>query len=179
MIGWLKNRLLSKYIAENKKGRGRTITSLARAKSIGFLCTIDSEEAYRNIFAIFTKFQQENKNMRMVAFIKEKEVPFYCLRQLTADYFCLKDLNWYGKPTMVQVNDFMEFDFDVLIDFTTESDLAPIRLILQLSQAKFITGANHKNRNFYDLFIDDEMASNKTLLDNIDLYSKKLIGETI
>lgn len=179
MINWIKNRWLSNYIAETKKERTRSVTSLSKAKSIGFLCTIDSEEAYRNIFSIFTNFQQNNKNVRLVAFIKEKTVPFYCLQQLTADYFCLKDLNWYGKPAMVQVNDFMEIDFDILIDFTQAPDLLPIQLILQLSQAKLIVGANPAHKEMYDLFINDEMVNNKTLIDNIDLYSRKLIGETV
>ncbi|MDL2296879.1 hypothetical protein LJC68_05385 [Bacteroidales bacterium OttesenSCG-928-B11] len=179
MIGWLKNKFLSKYISEKKQRRVRAITSLAKAKTVGLLCHIESEAAYQNIFSIFTKLQQHNKNVRLVAFIKEKEVPFYCLQQLTADYFCLKDLNWYGKPNMVQVNDFIDIEFDILIDFTTEKNLLPVQLILQLSQARLITGANYNHEKLYDLFIDDKMTNNKALIDNIDLYTRKLIGETV
>lgn len=179
MINWIKNRWLSNHIAKSKKERYRSITSLSKAKTIGFLCTIDSEEEYKSILSIFTQLQQENKNVRLVAFTNEKAVPFYCHEQLTADYFCLKDLNWFGKPTMVQVNDFMEIDFDMLIDFSQRPGLSPVQLILQLSQAKLIIGANPAHKEMYDLFINDEMVNNKTLIDNIDLYSRKLIGETV
>lgn len=114
----------------------------------------------------------------MVAYIDDKAVPYFCLEQLTADYFCRKDLNWYGKPVMVQVNDFMAMDFDLLIDFTDDFYL-PVYTILQLSKAKMITGANNHYRELYDLFIDGNGINKRTLLDNINTYSHQLTGEKI
>ena len=178
MLDWLKNRLLKNYIVNNKKNRTKELISLRQAKSIGIICTIESEEEYKNIFSFFSKLQSENKTVRLVGYINENTVPFYCLTQLTADYFCKKDLNWYGKPTMIQVNDFIDIDFDMLIDFSTSAH-TPLQLLLQLSQAKFIVGANSCSKEYYDFFIEDDVKNHAVLLNNIDIYSHKLMGERL
>lgn len=178
MLNRIKRSLLTKYISGNVSDRKKQLISLQRAKSIGIIASISDEESYRNIFSLFSLLQNGNKSVRMVAYIDDKTVPYFCLEQLTADYFCRKDLNWYGKPVMVQVNDFMAMDFDLLIDFTDDFYL-PVYTILQLSKAKMITGANHHYRELYDLFIDGNGINKRTLLDNINTYSHQLTGEKI
>ena len=176
MLNWLKKKLLNKYIADKKGIRSKKITSLQQTVSIGIICTIDSEDAYKDIFSIFSALQQNNKTVRLVGYIDSKAVPFYCLTQLTADYFCQKDLNWYGKPTVVQVYDFMDMDFDMLIDFS-HGQYSPLQLICQLSKAKFITGSNPYHTDLYDLHISGDVMDNRSLLNTIDKYSRNLIGE--
>lgn len=176
MFNWIKKSCLNKYIADNKVARHKALTSIDRAKSIGMIASITDENSYINMFSIFSKLQGANKKTRMVAYIDDKTVPYYCLEQLTADYFCQKDLNWYGKPIMVQINDFMNIDFDMLIDFTKVS-LLPVQTILSLSHAKMIVGANTHYRHDYDLFIDDPDLNEQEIFKYINLYSSKLTGE--
>lgn len=174
MFEFIKRYALKKHLSEHKVTRDRKVVSLRNAKNIGIVAEITDEDSYKEIFAVFSKLQTISK-VQMVGYIDEKMVPFYCLDQLAADYFCKKDLNWYGKPEMVQVSDFINTDYDILIDFTRR-DLAPIQYMLTLSKAQFIVGGNKENQEFYDLIIEGT-DSHKKLLENIYVYTQKLIGE--
>lgn len=174
---WIKSLLINRYLSDNKVVRQSKIISLPRAQKIGFLCEITDEDSYKEIFALFSQIQRNNRNLWLMGYIDSKEVPFYCIQQLTADYFSNKELNWYGKPIKVQIFDFANTEFDILIDFTNRS-LLPIRSILSLSRAKFIIGANNSNKGYYDLHIDlNTPFSPRTLLENIHIYTQKLTGE--
>lgn len=102
-------------------------------------------------------------------------MPYYCLEQLSADYFCNKHLNWFGKPEHAQLNDFLKQDFDILIDFT-KNELSPIKYCLQMCKAKFIVGNSNYNKEFYDLLIEGEKISEEELLENIEKYTEQLSG---
>ena len=177
MFNRLRNRYREKYIFENRLKGNKQFVSLKETKHIGILAVIANEEDYIHIFSIFSQLQQMEKTVKMVAYIDEKEVPYYCLPQLTADYFCRKNMNWYGKLTMPQVVDFMNTEFDMLIDFTHQFYM-PIHTILTLSKSKMIVGGNSTQKEQYDLFIDmDEEISHEKLLENIIIYTSKLRGK--
>ena len=175
MFDFIKKYALKKHLAANAVERDRQIVSLRSAKSIGMICEIADEDSYKDVFAVFSKLQTIGK-VQMVGYIDEKAVPFYCLEQLAADYFCRKNLNWYGKPDMVQIDDFVNTEFDILIDFT-KTYLAPIHYILTLTRASFVVGGNPSNKDYYDLQIEGEELSNKKLLENVYVYTQKLKGE--
>lgn len=177
MFESIKSFFLKRYLANNKIVREKTLISLQQAKNIGLMCEITNEASYKEYFAIFSAIQKANRNMWLLGYIDDKIVPFYCLEQLTVDFFCNKDLNWYGKPQKIQVLDYEKKAFDMLIDFT-KRPLLPIRSILELSQAKCIVGGNKNHRDSYDLFIGGENdLSSHQLLKNIDIYTQKLTGE--
>ena len=112
-----------------------------------------------------------------MGYIDEKQVPHYCLQQLTADYFCKKNLNWFGKPEFVQMHDFLLKDFDFLIDFSDEP-FAAIQYVLGQSNAKLIIGTVPEFQDYYDLLIHSIDQSDKIeILKNIHLYTKKLYGK--
>ena len=175
MFSFIKKYFFNKYLAENKPNRNVSIVSLSRARSIGILCEITDEDSYKEIFYIFSKLQEHGHQVRLIGYVNDKEVPFYCLPQLTADYFSQKHLNWYGIPNMVQIQDFLKEDYDLLIDFNYRPQL-PIRAILSLSHAKFIVGREPESQCFYDLFIDSVKTNYLKYLEAVSIYTEKLTG---
>lgn len=176
-MGLIKKHLIKKYISENKKVREPQILALRNAKRIGILCNITTEDTYKDIYAVFSKLQTTQRSVWMMGYIDDKAVPFYCLQQLSADYFCNKDLNWYGKPEKGQIKDFVNMEFDMLIDFSHDV-FDPLRLIMAITPAKLIVGSEKRNTEYYDLLIQsEEPLSNMELLHNIDKYTLKLAGE--
>lgn len=152
--------------------------SLQRAKYIGILCDIDSEEAYKEIYSIFSKLQGVNRSVWLLGYVDDKTVPFYCLPQLTADFFCQKDLNWYGRVEKIQAKEFAEKEFDILMDYTRQP-VEPVRMLLSISAAHLIVGGQNENADLYDLLIrSDEEFTHKELLTHIDNYTKQLSGDT-
>lgn len=178
MFSLLKNYFLHRYITNNKPLRSKKIIALQRAKNIGILCEITDEDSYKNIFYIFTQLQEHGHNIKLIGYINEKAVPFYCLPQLSADYFCLKQLNWYGLPTMIQIQDFTKVEYDMLIDFNSTYYPA-IASLLALSNAKFIIGHTAENQELYDLYIDTDTNDAYKLLESVSIYTQKLTGNDI
>lgn len=158
--------------------RNKQLISLDKAKDIGLLCKITDEDSYKEINAVFTHLPKSlDRTLWLMGYCDGKIVPYYCLQQLTADFFCNKDLNWFGRPIKVQITDYISREFDMLIDFTHDEN-EPVKTILSLSNARFITGSNPTNYEFYDLFIDtDETLSHRALVNQIGNYTNKLTGD--
>ena len=175
-MNFIKRYFIKRYIFDNKKVRDISISSLRNAKNVGILCNITTEDTYKDIYAVFSKIQTTERNAWLIGYIDDKNVPFYCLQQLSADYFCNKDLNWYGKPEKGQIIDFMDIDFDILIDFSHEA-YPPLQVIMALSKAHLIIGSVQENAPFYDILINSEYGfSNTELLHHVDTYTHKLSG---
>jgi hypothetical protein len=176
MIHYIKKRLLNRSLKKLKVSREKVLISLENTHTIGILCQITDEESYINIYDLFSKLHSQKRMITLMAYIDQKEVPYFCLPQLSADYFSKKHLNWYGKPHFVQLKDFMNNSFDILIDFS-RNDISPLRYILSASKAKLIVGANEYAQDIYDIYIkDDTHPDNYKLLKNIHNYLLKLTG---
>jgi hypothetical protein len=106
-------------------------------------------------------------------------------------FFCYKDLNWYFKPNEDSVKDFVNKEFDILIDLNLEENLS-VRFVIAESVALFKTGRYSEiEPNYYDLMInvqdkkqmdkneDDEETFEqinplRELLDQTEYYLKML-----
>lgn len=176
MFERIKNYFLHKHISAKRPDKTREVCALQDAATIGVLCEITDEDSYKAIFRIFTKLQETGKVTHLIGYIDEKYVPFYCLQQLSADYFCRKQLNWCGEPNLVQVQDFIQRDFDILLDFSYRH-LAPVEVILATSRARFIVGSCEGNRDLYDLYIQSESGNYEKFLGAAFNYTLKLTGK--
>lgn len=173
----IKKRYLNNYLNTHKVLRDKKIVSLDQAKTIGILAEVTDEDSYKQIYALFSKLQNIPKSVWLMCYINDKSVPYYCLQQLTADYYCNKNLNWFGKPEFVQMKDFITKDFDMLIDFNSKP--YPVtQYILSQTHSRFIVGTIKEFQPLYDLYIDSENNNDKLdILKHIHYYSKKLSGE--
>lgn len=176
MFAKIKKYFLRKHLATKKPNKIREVCSLERANSVGMLCEITDEDSYKAIFRIFTQLQQGGRIVHLIGYIDEKYVPFYCLQQLSADYFCQKQLNWCGEPNMIQVTDFINRDFDILIDFNYRYH-APIEAILATAHSKFIIGSCADYQQHYDLTLQTENGNYTQFLGSAFTYTSKLAGK--
>lgn len=176
MLAKIKRFFLHKRINAKKPDKIREICALEHANTIGVLCEITDEDSYKAIFKIFTQLQQNNVIVHLIGFVDEKFVPFYCLQQLSADYFCRKQLTWCGEPDMIQVQDFIHRDFDILLDFNYRYH-APIEAILATSNAKFIIGSCADYQDVYDLILQTENGNYRQFLASAFTYTQKLAGK--
>lgn len=176
-LNFFKKKYLNKFLKTHKVLRNKEIISLDQAKSIGIITRITNEDSYKLIYSIFTKLQSQHKSVWLMGYIDDKTVPHFCLQQLTADYFCKKNLNWFGKPDFVQMQDFLLKEFDLLIDFS-DAPFSAIQYVLAQSKAKLITGTVAESQDYYDLLIHIDDKSDKIeILKHIHLYTKKLYGQ--
>ncbi len=64
----------------------------------------------------------------------------------------ISDLNWWGIPKAEKVNEFLEMDFDLLLNIAMEMNFA-VEYVTALSRAKFKIGCSENDKNHFDLNI--------------------------
>ena len=91
--------------------------------------------------------------------------------KLEYDFFDKKQLNWYMKPSDPFINNFIEEEHDILIDFNI-NDHFPLRYIASISKAKFKVGRlSSKTGYIYDLTIDTGTSADlKNFMREVDTY---------
>ena len=90
--------------------------------------------------------------------------------KLEYDFFTLKEINWHYKPTSSYVANYIEQNFDILINLCTKSVL-PLLYVLALSKAKFKVGV-HKEKyiSYYDLLVHNNDNDLQHFIHNIEKY---------
>jgi hypothetical protein len=137
-----------------KTNRERKITNLKDAKKIGVLYTLDDVPDYEAISEFVAGLQHDHKEVKALGFVKNKNLIARFLPKLSFDFFSEKDLNWFFKPVHIKVKDFIEKEFDILIDLSLKDSL-PLKFISALSMAHCRVGRfSEANSVCYDIMLD-------------------------
>ena len=137
-----------------KTNRERKMTNIRDAKKIGILYTLDVVPEYETVSEFVSQLQHDHKEVKALGFVKNKILVNRFLPKLSYDFFSGKDINWFFKPITAKVRDFIEKDFDLLIDLSLKDNL-PLKFIAGLSMAHCRIGRfSEENRACYDLMID-------------------------
>jgi hypothetical protein len=133
--------------------RKKVTTNLLKAKYIGIVYIVESEKQYEAICSFVKSLQDERKEVKALGFVNDKMIPHFCYPKIAYDYFTVKDLNWYLKPSNTFVHDFLNKEFDLLLDLSIQSCFS-VQYVAGLSKAKFKVGRFGINPlNFYDLML--------------------------
>jgi hypothetical protein len=142
-----------------KTKRERKLTNLRDAKKIGILYNLDDVSDYDVITEFVTQLQHDRKEVRALGFVENKNLVSRFLPKLSYDFFSVKDTNWFYKPIKQKLMDFIQKDFDLLIDLDMKDNL-PLKYISGLSQSLCRIGRYSKNSvSCYDLMIDVNPAT--------------------
>jgi len=137
-----------------KTVRTRQTINLNNAKSIGIIYN-DNEQKSNEIIKEFVSFlSQKDIQVYVVEFINKKIKSENYIKKKGFNYFSLNDLNWFYKPKSIIVDEFINNDFDILIDLSLNNNCFPVQYINALSKAKFKIGKFYETPNFYDFMIN-------------------------
>jgi hypothetical protein len=139
-----------------RSSREKKFISFDRSRSIGILYKVGEEKDQIEFSAFVSKLQNEKKEVKALGIIKYKDIPHYCYPKLSYDYVTTRNLNWIKKPTGEKVTDFINKEFDILINFDTTNNLS-LEYIAGLSHAKCKVGIfDERHKAIYDLMINTE-----------------------
>ncbi|MCK9205399.1 MAG: hypothetical protein M0P58_13340 [Bacteroidales bacterium] len=151
---------------QTRNNRRCKMTNLQEAKRIGILYTLDDVPDYNLVSDFVSELQHEHKEVKALGFVKNKSLVQRFLPKLSFDFFSKRDLTWFYKPIHNQVRDFIEKEFDLLIDLSLR-DTFPLQYIAGLSNAQCRVGKfSEKNTEYYDFMIDLKPAM--TTIDFLD-----------
>jgi hypothetical protein len=149
-----------------KTHRERKISNLKDARRIGILYTLDDVPDYETVAEFVAQLQHDHKEVKALGFVKNKILVNRFLPKLSFDFFSIKDLNWFFQPLHTNVKDFIEKEFDILIDLSLKDSL-PLKYISALSMAHCRVGRfSEANRICYDIMLD--LSKPLTLIEYID-----------
>ena len=119
--------------------RKKMVHNLESARSIGIICFANTNNGLDNAMH-FANFLNEKKIITSIlVFCPLKEVPQNFLLRKNVKVFTKKELNWYGRPNQPIVEQFINEDFDILIDLSLQ-EIFPLRWVSTLSRSKFKVG---------------------------------------
>lgn len=173
-----RNRIGRYYLnKESATNRYPHIMNFHNAKTIGLLYVSSSESSVIMMKQYMKSLKAEygTRQMMALAFVDEKEAPFYHQHKLEFDFFSRKDLNWFGKPKCDVIKNFVNRDYDILVDLT-DGDHTPLNYVLKNSRAKFKVGKfSGEIDEAYDLCIDvRESATLEDYMKQVNYFLNKI-----
>ena len=158
-----------------KLNRKKEIISIEQAGNIGILFNVVNIGTYEKASDFVKYLQDKRKNVKVLGFINSKTIPHYCHPKLAYDYFTMKDLNWYKRPSNHFVNDFMRLNFDLCINLDLHNSHV-LQYVSGLSMARLKVGPWSENsEKFYDLMIKiDDKDDLSEYIKQVNYYLSQL-----
>jgi len=149
--------------------RQREVHNLHTAQSIGILYDATEREDMLKVSEFVNTLFQTKKDVKALGFVNLKDLTHHHMPMLQFDFFFLKDLNWYYKPQNYIIKNFVEKDYDILINLC-DSTCIPIKYLAGISQAKFKVGKYEEDIDLYDMMIDVKENTLSALIKEIHHY---------
>lgn len=168
---YIKKRLFQAY---KRQLRSVKIITLPEAKSIGILWNPTDEESietYESLRKILTERDIKSFGIAYINSKREKET----LSTVSNSWFMnSSNVSFFGRPKSGEGLQFVQQEFDILIDLSLEKSIA-LQYLLIHSVARFKVGWKAQDPNLYDLEID--VTANpkcRFLMEQILHYLEKL-----
>lgn len=154
-----------------KNYRNKFFQNIDDIKNMILFFNINDEDEYKNILKITKSLQEEKKIVSVISVINERVIPNYINPTIRFDVITLKDLNFFNIPKNNFVNDFINNEYDLLIDFSEDDDFI-FKYLLALSKAKLKIGdISEAKKKYLDLMIKNtDKKNHKLFIENIKHY---------
>lgn len=127
--------------------------NLENARTVAVLYYLPDEATYKIMESILGKLYELNLKVRVVAYANQKFNPHYFIPKITQDILTAKDVSWKFQPQKAFVKEFIETEYDILIDLSLNDHL-PLLYCAGLSKAGLKVGRFQEDHQlFYDLMI--------------------------
>jgi hypothetical protein len=159
--------------------RDRKPHSLESSRYIALLYYIADEATYKKVEEFVKLLNDRNIKVKVACFTDQKIVPHYFIPRLMQDILTSKDLNWYKFPVKPFVKDFLNEEFDVLIDFTLSEHIPLLYLSANAKAGIKIGKFDESHQDYFDLMIDiQEDATLEYFITQVMFYFNKINTES-
>lgn len=143
-----KEKSNQKYVNKLLSARKAVVDS-RKIRFVGVILHAD-EFADFEAFRVFLKsIGIKSNKIKIIAYIEEEKGISYHWET----YFGPKDFGWKGKINNIELNTFVETEFDALISFYKQ-EVLELDMITAESHANFKIGLSNVDQRLYDLIID-------------------------
>lgn len=143
-----KEKSNQKFI-NNLLSARRAVISNAKVQTVGVLLNLEEYDDFESFKAYFKELGLISPISKVVAFVDDEKK----IENHRNTYFISKNFGWKGKITSVDLQSFIDTEFDVLISYYKSNQLET-NMITAMSKAKFKVGLSGLDERLYDLIID-------------------------
>jgi len=137
----------------NEMGRKQKQINLNSARTVALLYYLPDESTYKLVETILTRFSDMNLKVSVVCYTDLKVFPHYFIPKISQDLITTKNVNWRLQPKNAFVKEFIENEYDILIDLSL-AEYFPLLYCSALSKAGLKVGRFQEDHQlFYDLMI--------------------------
>jgi hypothetical protein len=167
----IANNYLKLELKDHARERKLNKFSFNNVKTVGILFDATSAEDFELVKRYVLFLREHRKKVKVLGYFPSKRVPDMTYSKLEYDFFSDKELNWFGKPSGMVMSNFMNEQYDLLMDLNI-NDHFPLKYISALSKASFKVGKfSEKDIDMYDMMIDsDNTKTLKYFLRQVDIY---------
>ena len=137
-------KYLNKLLSQRK-----TAVNNDKVKSVAVLLNAQEFDDFEAFRTFFKELDLHSPKQKVIAFTLDKN--------LTSSqwdiYFSPKDFGWKGKINTIDLQAFIDEEYDVLICYYKQ-ELLPLNLITAASKANLKVGLSRNDERLYDLIID-------------------------
>jgi hypothetical protein len=152
MISWWINKRLR--IIQKNNERKAAFINLSKAKRILITAYIDSADRQKEILNYINKLAEKHSIKAIFFFNKNKvESPSQSSEIL---FICKKDLNLFRLPKPIVMQQFTDFNEDLLIDLSTNNHTALQYIAAQSKATMKVSVQSSATSYFYDLYIQSK-----------------------
>jgi hypothetical protein len=167
-------RSVANYVLKKKLShltRDKKLVNLHSARTIGIIYNVNSQTTFQIVKTLVKELTSRQRQVVALGFVNRKSIPNYCIAANSGYHFNLKDLNWFGAPNNDYIREFINKEFDILIDLSLD-DLFVFKYISGLSRSKFKVGLHSDaHLDCFDLMIKmDQTASLESFIEQIIHY---------
>lgn len=143
-----KEKSNQNYINKLLSARKATVDN-RKISSVGVILNVDEFKDIETFRTFLKALGIKPPKIKVINFIKDdKDVDFHW-----ETYIGPKDFGWKGKINNVELQTFIDAEFDALISFYKE-DILELNSIVAQSKANFKIGLSNTDQRLYDLIID-------------------------
>ena len=147
-IKFLKDRSNKKYINRILENRSFFVNN-KKIEKIGIILNISEYKNYDKLREIFQNFGVSENKIKFITFLSENDTKL----NHWDSYFEPKDFGWNGKIKNLDLEEFVNNDFDALISYYKKDNIE-LNYATARSRANFKIGLSNYNNNLNDFIID-------------------------
>ncbi|MDR1896451.1 MAG: hypothetical protein LBR10_06640 [Prevotellaceae bacterium] len=145
--------------------------NFATTKTMGVMLPFNVE--IDEILGTFKKIAKENKTeVIFIIYFPQEKLPEDVRSTYSKIMFSDQECNWFGKPAMMEITDFINKKFDILIDLSSKIWF-PLQYIAISSKADFKIGRINEEINPYD-FLLLGCDTEKQFINELETYLHKI-----
>lgn len=147
----IANRLLNNRL--KKVSRDRSAINIDDANVVGIFFIAKEESDWLENKPFIDYLIEKKIKPRILVYLENKDLSYYYSQLQKVSYFTNEDLNWFYIPKSDAVKEFIETNFELLINLEIYTSF-PSRYVIALSMAQMKVGLRSDKNPFHDLMID-------------------------